>query len=495
MKKYLFHIITAFLAISLITACSQGTGTNEQTSDAAVTVGETTAEEVTETTQVPDSLPDTDLGGYNFRILAFNDATNTQITQIYADEQTGSGISDAVYKKITTVEERFNVDISLAEGSITDPKDTSDQNSVIQKSILSGDDTFDIVTAHDISMGNYSLEGYFINIYNLPHLDYTKPWWPASTVDGMTVGDKMYLISNNISYFGLSSTRVMFFNKTAMTDLGIEMPYTYVNDGSWTLDKLNELTKLGYKDVNGDGAVDDTDSFGFLNSSYYYGYLEPFNIEPYKRDADGNIYYEFDTATFSALAEKFYSLIFGQSGYKAANGDASKVIFNEGRALFTYETLGSAMTSYSFSDTVYGILPMPKLDASAAIYYAGCTDRPVAVPVTLNPENYDKTGIVIEALSAEGYKQVFPAVFEVALKTRYADQSEDAEMLDLIQSNVILSFNYIYGNYASPYLALLENLFNAATPSSDVASWAAKNEAAQIARCQVINDKIGALEQ
>ena len=65
------------------------------------------------------------------------------------------------------------------------------------------------------------------------------------------------------------------------------------------------------------------------------------------------------------------------------------------------------------------------------------------------------------------------------MKNRYADQTDDAKMLDIIHDNVIISFTYLFGNYASAYNMLFANLFNASTPSTDVASWEARTNKVQ----------------
>lgn len=470
----------SFIFVTVLSACvNDNPNTQEDTTTNSIDTSET--EPIGETT-VPDNLPDVDLGGFEFRILAFDNADGTQTPQVYVEEMTGSVVNDAVYNKITTVEERFNANITLAAGS-TVGQSTGYENDIIKNSILSGDDTFDIVTAHDISMGNMSLEGYFLNVYDIPHLDFDKPWWPEYTIDSLSIGNQMYFICNTISYHMLNATRVMYFNKDIFNNLNQALPYGYVNDGSWTLEKMNSLTKTAYQDLNGNNEIDENDMFGFVNPKYYYCFLEPFNNEPYKKDSDGQLYYEFDVNFYAPLVEKFYNLLFGEGGFQVADGEAQRKLFTDGRSMFVYADLGSAVNQYSHSDVVYGIVPMPKFDESQSQYYSGCTDRPYSVPVTINPDNLENIGIMIEALSAEGYKQVFPAYFEIALKVRYADQTEDAEMIDLVQENVILSLNYLYGNFASPYLSLLETLFNAATPSTDVASYAAKTESAQIARC------------
>ena len=123
---------------------------------------------------------------------------------------------------------------------------------------------------------------------------------------------------------------------------------------------------------------------------------------------------------------------------------------------------------------------MPKLDAAEDGYYGGSFDRPFVVPTTA--QNLENIGIVTEALNAEGYKQVYPAFYEIAMKTRYADQTDDAKMIDIVHDKVIISFTYLFGDYKSIF-NMMWDLFNN-TPSTDVASWCAKKEKAQEKRVE-----------
>ena len=157
------------------------------------------------------------------------------------------------------------------------------------------------------------------------------------------------MFSNSLSYNNMADTRVMYFNKTLFTDLGLDMPYSYVYDGTWTLDKLNSLTKLGYEDLNGNSMIDEEDQFGIVNPNYYYCVLEPFNLEPYQDDGKSTLTYVFDLDKYSTLTNKFYNLFFGDGGFIATDGDASKKIFGEGRAMFTYESLNSAVKNFSLT--------------------------------------------------------------------------------------------------------------------------------------------------
>ena len=67
-------------------------------------------------------------------------------------------------------------------------------------------------------------------------------------------------------------------------------------------------------------------------------------------------------------------------------------------------------------------------------------------------------------------------------KTRYADQQEDAQMLDIIHDNMIISFSYLYSDGVSSYNALFDSIYRASGINTDVASWAAKREKTNLKR-------------
>ena len=466
-RKKLFALLLAALLLS--TACGNAETAETDTTAADIAPVETEPVE----TEIPDGLPDMDLEGYNY-VMCIN-GNEERVAQTYVEEQNGEIINDAVFSKLITVEERFNVDITQSE--LAQEEDKVD---TIKKSILAGDDAFDLAQGHDISMAQASLEGLFYNLYDVPHLDFSKPWWPEATTESMTVAGQMYMMFNNLSYNNLASTRVMFFNKEMMTDMGMEFPYQQVYEGTWTLDSMQALVEQGYVDTNGNGAKDLDDKFGFIAPNYFYAVMEPFKLEPYQRDADGNLFYSFDLDRMMTLTEKYYALMFGKGGYMNKDKEENThEVFTNGNAMFMYTNFSHAITKFSYGDVVYGVLPMPKLDEQQDGYYGGSTDRPLAIPITAQA-HLETTGMITEALNAEGYKKVFPAYYETAMKSRYADQTDDAAMMELIHDNVIISFTYLFGEYKSAYNIMFVNLFDAATPGTDVASWAAKNESAQI---------------
>ena len=91
--------------------------------------------------------------------------------------------------------------------------------------------------------------------------------------------------------------------------------------------------------------------------------------------------------------------------------------------------------------------------------------------------------IIIEAMSAEGYKQVRPVVFDSALKYKYSRDHESMQVMDLIDQYRNLDLAYIFGgNDATSYSRVLNKLLGATPPSTDFASFYAAGEAAESAR-------------
>ncbi len=472
-------LLVSLLAAGLLSCADADAGTQETQQTTPIET-EPVTEAVTEDPALRDSLPEVDLGGYQYRMAIFG--TDIQRIMTYNDDEDGNVVNDAVYHKIRTVEERFNTDIVLADISYLE----EDQIAALKKAVIAGEDSCEIAQGHDVNTANVSLEGMFVNIYDIPHLDFTKPWWFPQTLDSMTVAGQMYMMFNNISYSNLAQMRVMYFNKTLMQALDIEYPYQMVYDGTWTLDAMKQMTSAGYSDLNGDGTKDEGDQYGYVNMPNYYGMLEPFHVEPYRKDGSGALYYEVNLEKTTAVVEKFYDLIFGEGGYLVPRkyddyADRVYKIVSEGRSMFFYGSLDTAVQTFSNSDLVYGILPMPKFDEAQDDYYSGSFDRPLVVPTTA--QNLENIGIVTEALNAEGYKQVYPAYYEIAMKTRYADQTDDAKMMDIVHDNVIISFTYLFGDYKSIF-NMMWDLFNASKPTTNVASWCAKNEKSQTKRVE-----------
>ena len=92
----------------------------------------------------------------------------------------------------------------------------------------------------------------------------------------------------------------------------------------------------------------------------------------------------------------------------------------------------------------YGILPTWKADEAQDAYYASYLPDPWAIAAC----SADKEGaaLLLSAIAAEGFKQVLPAYYESAIKSKYSTDEESGEMLDLMLQNVRSDGMFIYGD-------------------------------------------------
>ena len=270
MKRNLSVLLALLTILPLFAAC----GNNGNKGDTLPTTGDVTqsvetTEAVTED-PLADSLPEANYDGREFRIYARVDGDSDELSYIYVDEMDGDVINDAVYDTIHSVEDRFNVDITGTGYQTT----INTSNNSIGNAILAGDDFCDILSSHDRTMAQFSLAGMLTNVNSVPHLEYDKPWWPSRTLETMTIGGVMYLISNSISYANIRATNCTYFNKARLDAYGIEYPYQTVFDGDWTLDFMSSLCKDVYEDVNGDGQRDEGDFYGYIGFKSDYRFIE-----------------------------------------------------------------------------------------------------------------------------------------------------------------------------------------------------------------------------
>ena len=397
-------------------------------------------------TRAADDLPERDYGGYVFRIGA-TEKDDKWYGYIVRTEETGEVLNDAIHSANTAVAERFGIAFSHAKI----PNDGVYTHMHLIANAQAGDDVYDAALIHDGNSTAAMLQGVLRSVCELPHIDLTKPWWPARTVEALCVNGKMYHIANAMSYYGLHSTRAVFFHKAMMRDLGIPLPYDDVRAGTWYLDDLMAMTRDIYADLDNDGARSAEDRYGFAITGASYCWLESFGIDTYSRNGEGRITESFLTERNVNTVEKLNHWVFGGSpgvwyreSHTQIREDGCGGMFARGNVLMVCQSFGVITEVCADSDVEYGVVPMPKADEMQTDYYGGSVDKPVVIPITNTVT--ERTGIIIEAMSAEGWRRVQPAYTESFLKARYASDPDSVEMMDIIFRNRFLAGGHLYAD-------------------------------------------------
>ena len=491
-KKILF--ITALLILFVLSSCGNDNNTSGENADNLdmqnnnqENIGEAEIENADARMIISDDLPQSDFGGYTFRIYTYGEYLPGGLYDYAPDSEIGEVINDSVFRRNKTVEDRFNINIKTVDSNASDISTHAD---AVKRAVLSGDDAFDIALVHCILGPNLTLENVAANLLDVPHFNFSKPWWQSQTNEELTLFNKMFLGSNTIFYSGISSTKVVYFNKDRLAEYDMELPYQLVFDGKWTLDRLTEMTKGVYIDTNGDGERDRDDFYGYVSHSLQNGFFVSCDIPVLDKNNDV-LTLVINNEKTTTFVNKMYDWYYNSEGVyvnEVASGWHTQK-FADNQALFAYGFIRDAVNTFRASDISYGILPQPKYDENQASYRAFSVDEFFIIPQTTEGESLTRTGIIIEAMSAEGYKQILPAYYEIALKNKYLHDEESVQILDLINDNRTISFAYVYDNWEG-FGHMFSHLFTR-RPSSDFISFYERRAGMAEGRIDAINRGFG----
>jgi len=435
---------------------------------------------------VSDDLPDMDFGGYEF-IISTREASYDfceHIKDLVVEEESGDLLDDAVYRRTRTVEDRFNVKISAA------PVDSDNgSGETIRRTVLAGDSTYDMVIGHAVSMSNTAMSGVFYNWYDLEHVNFDKPWWVKDATENLTVDGKSFFAVGDLSYNSIDYTYCLLFNKRMFSDYGLEYPYEKVRNKQWTIDYLSQLTKDIYIDLNNNGQRDSNDLYGYASNTLSAGaaYTFAFNNPITKKNNEGSFDIVFNNEKSANIIAKLYSFFHENQGsyvvhdyndpYRGVDfWDFHYKIFSDGDAAVVTAMFVNAVKNLRDMEDDYGFLPLPLFDESQEKYQTYLDLHGALMAVPANVENPERASIIIEALSAEGYKQVTPVYCDIALKTKFARDEESAEMIDIIMAGRTFDFGVLYDDFlgGSWYIS---NLLSA-NPGTNFASYIERREPA-----------------
>ena len=471
MKKRFVSIIL-LLSLILSTAACGSEGGSSETTTATENVTETTAPKEDENSResISDGLPEKNYNGATFTI-----ATETgNEWMVIQEESTGDVVDDAVYKRNLAVEDRFGVKFEvISDGHV-------EISQKVNNMVQSGDDSIDLCMTHVVQSGMMAMKDVYMNWYDVPNVDFEKPWWADSTVDDLTVNDVCLLAVGDYALSALANTYCMFYNKKLAEDYKIADLYPIVNEGKWTIDKVAELTKDIYTDYNSNGKIDGADQFGFVTTarSSLNAFLWSFGGHVLEKDKDGKVELVYHSDRTSDMVAKLCSILYDNDGIyiNSKEPEYSSFFaidtFNDGRAVFITGSIGNAVQYFRDMKDDFGILPYPKWDEAQENYYTmvdGSHDI-LAVPASIG--DVERVGIITEALCAESYKKLVPAYYEVALKTKYTRDDESIAMIDMIAASRVFDLGYVYDGWKGASF-IFQNLIAENNPNFE-SYWASK---------------------
>ncbi len=395
---------------------------------------------------VDDGLGEADYGGRVLRVVAHSP---TEIEIAEEDRNKGDLLKDARFARNEIVANRFNVDFDVVYTGTY-----SEANDYVSKTVLSGNDEFDLFMGMVMSMGGMVTKKLFLNWYDIEHIDFSKPWWYESNSTDLTYNGKNLIAISHLNLTAVSGAYCLYFNKNLASSYELGDLYKLVLDGKWTFDKLSEMIKDIYvDDGNDERDLNDFYGFGLDQGTCLNSFLWAFDNPVCSKDADGVPQITVKTDKIDSIINDFYDFCYNNNGVffegDKANGESKAgSLFHQKKSIFVMGTLNSATGENlrNFEDE-YGLIPLPKYDENQANYktMVGGHHTALAVPKTCKDTEF--VGRIVEALSAESWKTVTPTLYEIALKTRYLRDSESKEIMDMVIDGTQFDFGTVYDNW------------------------------------------------
>ena len=453
-----FSLALAVLMLLSVMAVFAGCATGDETPDAGDQTTDTNAE--TGTGEVDNRFQNVNYNGREFRIYtSAHQASSTMESSNYLIEgegKTGGGlVSDAVFTRNLTVEDLLGVKLVFTQCELSYGAIAGD----IRKFTQSGDDEFDLVINDNYDYGQLVIEGNFRNLLEDECVfDFDRNYWYKDYMEDLRLmNGYQYLMAGDYFIDVLRTAHLMVVNKDLYRDYyrsSADELYDVVSNYEWTYDKLCTMITGFYVDRNQNGAKDEGDQFGYLDTGYW-GASIPLSTSGtttfISRDEEGIpsiTIHEGDRANQLATA---MSNLLNHEDTGLEIGNATEC-FIQGDALvaaaeMSMGSLESETLRQMESDAA--VLPYPMLHASDKKYTTATHDTTELGAILITSTDLAFISTVIEVLNRETANILIPKYYKESLQVQCVDDEKAAYMLDIIHDNFdnafILTYNTALG--------------------------------------------------
>ncbi len=461
MKKYTRILAVLLAMLMLLPACAkdepeQKDPANESKQETPAASGDETPAASDGVETEPEAVPQTaiqDFGGATFRVIT-RDATTYAVEDVFADEILGELINDIVYERNTDLEDQLKFTFEFIP--------TTDAASFAKQEAKAAGQ-LDVVFDSMSSLFNIGAENALYNVKNFTHVDGTTPWWDANSFK-MTIANRLYVVSNDISVNNTSRARFLYFNKAIHEENNLEDPYALVNSGEWTWDKFAAMVTAISEDLDGSGTYDGNDRYGLLWEAPDFFYTGCEVLLTGKDEADIPTITCVNERTVDVFAkikelqdDKQHVISYGTAS-QGIDISAFPHVYNWGRSLFAggqflfVQNGANVANQFSDMEDPYGLLPNPKYDTAQTEYYHLIDSLACAWGISSMTQNVEMTETILDHW-AYNSDELIDAFYETTMKGRRLDAPQDAAMLDLIRGTIRYEIANLYDIGISDFIS------------------------------------------
>ncbi len=501
MKKCLCLLLATLMLLSLA-ACGDNSEVDSKGTQA--TSGDTT-EADTQNMDFVCELPDNLNYGNETVNIIYADAVGRD-DELVSEGGMGSGtVSEAVYERNDLVQKQLGVVLAMI------PADGLSVASKVNADIESSSGDYDLVVNGTYLAITPATEGKYLDLNALDNIDTSKHYWTQGYNDMVTFteNNRQYLATGSLA---LSSFRLMYltiYNKALFEDNQLADLYEVVKNGEWTLDYQYNIISGQYVDSDGDGKVSKGDSYGFVTGNCV-------SVDPYTVAGDVHmIIKDEDTrdlkfnsealSPLSDLVDKVQKLLQDPGTYLFKTATEDDVGLNNIVETFAMgKSLMATLMFWNMEHNVedlasmsYGIAPIPKYSEEQKEYHSYVQDQVSSFGISAaigDEDRQEMLAAVLESLAYHSYNVVRPAYYNNTLSSRYMQDPNSAEILDLIFESLSFDFSSSCSNIITGCVIRdsLRDIYGSRTNtvSSSTKSWSRTVDRA----LQNINTRLNSLD-
>ncbi|MFY9382026.1 MAG: hypothetical protein WBI55_07900 [Eubacteriales bacterium] len=354
--------------------------------------------------------------------------------QIDVEDISDDPVDLQVYYRTQFIEETMGIDLV----DVIDADYYSGGFKSIQTLVQAGDDTYSLMNVRCIESISAWADGCIIMFDDLNYINLDKGYWAQDINPYLTLMNRQYIAVGAADINVYDFTFALLFNKELHKDLGLENIYELVDNGKWTIDKMDEMMQTANYEVNGDDKRDSNDRYGYLADTRMVlpaFWISSGTLEVYKDESDLPQLNFMDEKFIDVMNKVFEIMWDHDSWFSKYSGDydvPSQCIsmFSEGLGLFLDSSFRFVENLRSM-ETDFGIVPHPKWDEQQKQYYARVSYF-FSLVVPMSCPDPDLSAVLLEVLQYFSAKKVIPAYYDQVLKYKYARDEESSAMLDII---------------------------------------------------------------
>ena len=458
-------LLLALIMLSSVAISCDNTSTEDNETEAATKdkLNDDFSEDEFPNTDFPPSYNGPDFEGEEITILIRD---NVLYSREWYKESPEDELDEAVAMRDSHVQKDLNVNIKyeLVPDASRDTFATN-FNKMIADDVNSGRHKYDIASISAYASTYASVRGYAANLKDIelfPFFDLSLPCWNQSIVNNTTINGRLHYIAGDINISMFDSATILWFNRTLYSenreDNDPQNLMQYAIDGKWTYADLYTLASRFY--IEGEDDKEGFYALGISDSEY----AAPYDAIPYAWNLDFVVKNNEGTHSFSfennnkaeeALI-KFRTLL----DAKGTRKNASLENFAGGHYMFwaspIYWGSDDNYSSREMEDH-YGILPIPKYEASQEKYRTTAKDNYNLITVL----DHSKSTLSTKGGAVSAYLQLSAEESYMDVRPYYSMRiiipASGASDVKIILNDI---FNQIVDNIEFDYLSIYSPQLN-----------------------------------